>query len=229
MIYFFADNHYQAFPGENIYNAFEPNLKRKTKFYSDQDAINMLESGEWLQDCELLILHLIGETCDLPHAGRGAEQAIRQWYDRGGNILLLHGSSAAFWQWEWFRKISGMRWVRPGDPDGVKPSTHPVRACRVLPCKTRHELITVLMPMDLPTDEIYIDLEQVSPLTALMGVNIEEGYHLQCFEAYSKAGGKILSFLPGHCADAIKSPGFMHNIHILTDYLLRHKAAGGEK
>ena len=222
MIYFFADNHYQACTGENIYKSLEPMIKSRISFCADQKALDVLESGKWLQDCELLILHLIGETCGLSHAGPGSEKAVREWYDRGGNILLLHGSSAAFWHWDWYRKIAGMRWVRPGDPDGVTPSTHPVHPYTVSVCKTRHELTTVLQPMDLPSDEIYINLEQTAPLTALMATQIEEGYHLQCFESYSPAGGKILSFLPGHGLESVRSAGFMHNIHIMIDYLLRH-------
>ena len=117
MIYFFADDHYNAHCGKNIFEHLPEQIRKKTVFAENDWTI--LESGKWLDDCELLILNLIGTTCNLPHPGQGAEQAVRSWCERGGNILLLHGSSAAFWQWDWWRKIVGFRWVRPGDPDGV--------------------------------------------------------------------------------------------------------------
>ena len=37
-------------------------------------------------------------------------------------LLLLHGSSAAFWHWDWWRRIVGYRWVRGNDPDGIPAS-----------------------------------------------------------------------------------------------------------
>ena len=122
MIYFFADDHYNTHAGKNIFQHLSGDLKERTVFF--ENDFTLLEEGSWEKTCELLVLHLIGGTCSLPHPGPGAEKAVKNYCDRGGHLLLLHGSSAAFWQWEWWRSITGIRWVRPNDPDGVERSTH---------------------------------------------------------------------------------------------------------
>ena len=93
MIYFFADDHYNVSPGKEIYNHLPETLKKRIRFF--ENDWSLLESGDWLADCELLILNMIGSTCNQPHPGCGAERAVRAWCERGGNALLLHGSSAA--------------------------------------------------------------------------------------------------------------------------------------
>jgi hypothetical protein len=218
MIYFFADDHYGVNPGKVLVEHLPEEWKNRISF--QENDWTLLESGTWLGDCELLILNLIGTTCNLPHPGEGAERSVREWYEKGGNILLLHGASAAFWQWDWWRKIPGYRWVRPGDPDGVKPSTHPVKPYRVVPCKTRHPLISVLKEMDFPEDEIYTDLENTNPVFHLMETAIPEGTFVQCCETVSPSGGKIVSFLPGHSPAVTDDPVFVQNITALIQYLL---------
>ena len=37
----------------------------------------------------------------------GTYKQLIEWYEKGGNILLLHGASAAFWQWEWWPSPAG--------------------------------------------------------------------------------------------------------------------------
>ena len=159
MIYFFADDHYNVHPGKVIFEHLPDDRKSGIRFFENDWTV--LESASWLNDCELLILNLIGTTCNLPHPGPGAEKAVRQWCEKGGNILMLHGSSAAFWQWEWWRSIVGFRWVRPNDPDGVEHSTHPNKPYRLTVSKTRHVLTKSLEEIELPADEIYINMEQV--------------------------------------------------------------------
>ncbi len=221
MIYFFADDHYNAHCGRNIFEHL-PAQRKENITFAENDW-SLLESGEWLKDCELLILNLIGTTCDLPHPGPGAEKAVRAWCERGGNILLLHGASAAFWQWEWWRKLVGFRWVRPGDPDGVAPSTHPVKPYALRKCKVRHPLAEKLVPFSLGNDEIYTELEQVSPAVILLETVIEEGVFPQCFESVTSCGGKMVSFLPGHKAEATEDPALLSNIEQIITYLLEGK------
>lgn len=221
MIYFFADDHYRTSPGKVIFEHLPAAVREKIRFYENDWSV--LESGSWLDDCELLVLNMIGSTCSLPHPGAGAEKAVRTWVEKGGNILMLHGSSAAFWEWAWWRKIVGYRWVRPGDPDQVMPSTHPVKPYTVRICKTRHELTTLLTPMDLPEDEIYTDLEQVSPCMILMDTMIEEGVFPQCVETVTAQGGRLVSFLPGHTPAVTAMPVLVNNVAVLIEYLLRTK------
>ena len=219
MIYFFADDHYGAHPGKTILEHLPQEWQQKI-FFAENDW-SVLESGTWTADCELLILNMIGTTCGLPHPGSGAEKAVREWCRSGGNLLLLHGSSAAFWQWEWWRDLPGYRWVRPGDPDGAEPSTHPVEPYRVVRSKTRHPLIGELQEMDLPKDEIYTKLENRKPCLHLMETAIGGETFVQCCETITEWGGKIINFLPGHAPEAASNPQLIRNIVIFLNYLLK--------
>ena len=118
MNYFFADDHYGVNPGRHIFELLPEDFRRETVF--TENEWSLLESGEWEKDCELLVLHMIAGTCGQPMPGPGAEKAVRAYCERGGDLLLLHGSSAAFWGWDWWRGMVGLRWVRPEDPDGIR-------------------------------------------------------------------------------------------------------------
>ena len=218
MIYFFADDHYKVHPGKNIFEHLPAKTKERITFVENE--WDLLESGKWLNDCELLVLNMIGATCNLPHPGAEAEKAVRSWCEKGGNILMLHGSSAAFWQWEWWRRIVGLRWVRPNDPDQVEHSTHPVKPYSLRITKNRHPLTPRLIPFELDADEIYINLEQVSPVMVLMDTFIEEGVFPQCFETVSPWGGKLVSFIPGHSPASTAHDALIRNIDAIIAYLL---------
>ena len=172
MIYFFADDHYDAHPGRVIFEHLPEELKSKTAFYENE--WDVLEHGDWDRDCELMILNMIGATCGQPHPGAEAEKRVRRYLERGGSALLLHGSSAAFWMWDWWRPLVGERWVRPNDPDGTPASTHPKKPCFVKRSVTRHALARKLREMDLPEDEIYTNLENTCPCMRLMETHITE-------------------------------------------------------
>ena len=213
MIYFFSDSHFDKHCGANLFNRFPAELKARTVFTENQWDI--LESGSWEKDCELLILNMIGTTCGQPHAGEAAEAAVKRYVERGGNILMLHGSSAAFWHWEWWRKICAFRWVRR--------SVHPVRDFTVTPAKCRHALITKLQPFTLENDEIYIRCEQTLPMTVLMETNTDEGIYPQCVECINPYGGKQIIFLPGHKVESFDNKEFIADNLILIDYLLENR------
>ena len=218
MIYFFADNHYGVHPGKVIFEHLPDELRSRIRFY--EDDWTELENGNWASGCELLILNMIGATCKIPHPGEGAEKRVRDYLSRGGNVLLLHGSSAAFWQWPWWRELPGERWVRPNDPDSDRTSTHPRKPCLVTVSSTRHPLAKKLQPMDLPEDEIYTNLENTCPCMRLMETHIEEGTFVQCCEAVPPAGSRIVSFIPGHRPEVTSMPVLIENITVLIDDLL---------
>ena len=227
MIWFFADNHYGSHAGRNLYEKLPEKLKRKTLF--QEDDWSLLESGCWEKDCDLLVLHLIGTTCGLPHPGPGAEKAVRRYVDRGGDILLLHGSSAAFWEWDWWRKIVGLRWVRPNDPDGVPASTHPAFACKVRTTETTdHKLLRRLHSFELPEDEVYIHLQEVSPVKILMEIERDGEVFPQACETVTPFGGKIFSFIPGHKPASVATPGLNENIAAIVEYLTEGKTGKGK-
>jgi len=216
MIFFFADNHYNSFPGREIYKQ----LKSDYDFNFYEDDWSAMEEKDFADKCSLLVLNMIGDTCDIPHPSALVEKQIRKYAENGGNFLLLHGSSAAFWEWDWWRKIVGFRWVRPNDPDGVVPSTHPKKAYTIEVSKCQHELCKKLKTIELPDDEIYTELEQTCPATILMQTTIEEGTFPQAYECTTKWGGRILGYLPGHKVEVTSSPEFIHNIKVLLDSLI---------
>jgi len=219
MIYFFADDHYGAHPGKVLYEHFPETLKHTIVFAENDWSI--MEKGAWTNDCELLILNMIGETCSLPHPNAEAEKHVLEYCRRGGNILLLHGSSAAFWRWDWWRTFCGLRWVRPNDPDGVAASTHPVEAYDLTVTKTRHPLARRLHDFSLPTDEIYTALEQTAPLDILMTTTVGGRSWPQLVETTSAFGGKIVSFLPGHAPEATGNTDLVQTVLTLIDYLTK--------
>ena len=221
MIYFFADNHYGVHPGREIFTHLPEKYRKDINF--SEDDWHILENSPWEENCSLLILNLIGGTCGMPHPGCGAEERVRRYLENGGSILLLHGASAAFWQWDWWRALPGERWVRPDDPDGMDPSVHPVDACRIVRSKSRHPLAAKLAEMDLPEDEIYTELENTCPVSIIMETRAAGMTSIQCCEAVTPWGGRIVSFIPGHKPEVTSSEVFIRNITVLIDYLTKGK------
>ncbi len=212
MIIFAADNHYGAHPGKNLHDA----LCKRYEMSFAEDDLRVLNN---LSDCDLLILNLIGGTCEVPLADETCERAVRSYCERRGNLLLLHGASAAFWHWPWWRTLVGLRWVRPADPDGVSPSCHPRQPYQLEVAKTRHPLTSRLHAAALPTDEIYIHLEAVTPYLPLLTTTISEGTFVQCCISATPWGGTVVNFLPGHCPEAVAHPDLVHNVALLIEFL----------
>ena len=218
MIYFFADDHYGVHPGKNIFEHLPDELKQRITFV--ENDWSLLESGKWLDDCELLILNMIGTTCDLPHPDSNAKKAVKAWCEKGGNALLLHGSSAAFWKWDWWREIVGLRWTRGNDPDGQAVSTHPIAPCTIKVAKSRHPLVRQLREITLPEDEIYTALEETCPIMTLMSTVVNGETWPQCCEVITPCNGKIVSLIPGHKPECTRNPDLIYNLEVLIRYLL---------
>lgn len=216
MLYFFADNHYGAHCGAVLAKELETEFP--LTFY--EDDWRDLATGEWRRDCQVLMLNLIGGTCDVPPPSQQAAEEVRGYLEQGGNMLLLHGASAAFWQWEWWRRLPGFRWVRPGDPDGVEASIHPTLPYTLERAKCRHPLVRRLPErVDIPEDELYIQLEQTGPAMVLMEVQALGRSWPQCAIMQSPWGGKIVEFIPGHRPEAVKAcvPIITEILHFLQD------------
>ena len=216
MIIFAADNHYDVHPGKNIYAGLKSNYK---DMVFSEDDWSVFVKNDLKNKCNLLVLNMIAGTCNIEPPNQEAESSVRAYCEKGGNILLIHGSSAVFWQWAWWRSIVGYRWVRGNDPDGVVPSTHPTRPYKVTVSKSRHPLCAKLAEMDLPEDEIYIGLEQVCPAITIMETKTDEGTFVQCYESITPWGGKIIGFIPGHKPEITGSEVYLNNIKVLIDYL----------
>ena len=166
------------------------------------------------------MLNLISDSCGIPTPGPAAEKQMRAYVQAGGALFLLHGASAAFWQWDWWRAIAGYRWVRENDPDGCTPSRHPIRPFTVAVAKCRHRLCRKLQEVRIPMDEIYIGLEQTRPAMTLMETTTDEGIFPMCYETTTQWGGRIVGYLPGHAPDVVQIPENVANCRTLIDYLL---------
>jgi len=214
---FFADDHYGAYSGRHVFELLPEDFSRETVF--TENSWSLLESGDWVKDCDLLALHMIAGTCGQPMPGAGAEKAVRAYCERGGDLLLLHGAGAAFWGWDWWRGMVGLRWVRPDDPDGAKPSTHPIVPCTVEVSKVRHPLASRLRRIELPADEVYTELEQVSPITVLMETAVNGRTWPQAYLATTPWGGRIAAFIPGHKPECTQNPDLITDITELIQWL----------
>lgn len=215
MILFLADNHYEARPGARIYDM----LKDEVSFHFFEDDCRELARSDLRDSYEFITLNLISGTGEMPEPGPEEEAGLKTYLEAGGDLLLLHGSSAAFWHWDWWREIVGLRWVRPNDPDGSAQSIHPVKGHRLDVAKSRHPLCERLRSYDVEKDEIYIELEQTSPVHTLMTTTIDEGTFTQAYESLTPWGGRILAYIPGHYPEALSHPTFLHNVRLFIDEL----------
>ena len=217
MIYFLADDHFGVRPGATLREA----LAADYTFHFEENSFPCLESSTFADNCSLLILNFIAGTGTTPLVAGVAETNVRRYLERGKPLILLHGGSAAFWHWPWWRTIVGFRWVRANDPFHVPPSVHPVAPYRVEVRTCDHPLIAKLRPMELPEDEIYIQLEQTCPATILLTTTLANGIFPQCYENATPWGGRVIGFLPGHRPAVVRHPDSLANVRALLDYAVQ--------
>lgn len=216
MILFAADRHYDKHPGRVLYEEIADAYAMD--FY--EDDWSCFEQADLRGKYGLIILNMISGCCDVPPPTANGESQVRAYLEAGGNFLLLHGASAAFWNCDWWRPVVGYRWVRGNDPDGFPSSTHPRRPYALRVSKCRHPLCKKLQEIDLPEDELYIRLEQTCPVMTLMETTTEEGTFPQCYEANTPWGGTMVGYLPGHEAHVVRLAPMVANGRVLIDYLL---------
>lgn len=217
MMLFVADDHYNSFPGRNTYEMIAADYPAMKFVENDWSCF---ASADLAAECDLLILNMIADTCGLAIPDEKAAEAVKRYCETGKPLLLLHGGSSAFWPYDWFRESSGLRWVRGNDPDGFEASFHPHEPYCVTVSKCRHPLAKKLVPMDLPQDEIYTGLEQTRPFTILMETKISSGTFPQCTESFTRWGGRVINFLPGHLPVVTRHPAFVANVKTLINDLL---------
>ncbi|MGC3990861.1 MAG: ThuA domain-containing protein [Chthoniobacteraceae bacterium] len=215
MIYFLADDHYGMRPGAKLFEV----LNDRYSFVFRENNLHCLTEPEF-RKCQLLVLNLIAGTGGAVLPGAAIEHPLRAYIETARPLLLLHGASAAFWHWDWWRSIVGYRWVRNEDPDSFPASTHPTRPYQVKIAKCRHPLCKKLSPLDLPEDEIYIHLEQTTAAMTLLETTTDEGTFPQAWETMTPWGGRIIGFLPGHRREVVTHPDVVANVSTLIDYLL---------
>lgn len=216
MILFLCDNHYGQHGGRAIAETLQ---REQTELHLIEDDFSKPLGTEVWQKTSLLALHMIADTCGNALPCDALCEEVLAYLQTGRPVLLLHGSSAAFWHKNWWRSNIGLRWVRGGDPDGVAASWHPVRPFSLHRSKTRHPLAEKLLPADLPEDEIYIALEQMNPIWTLLEVKTDEGTYPQAYLSQTQWGGQVACYLPGHKPEVVLMPENMHNVRTLIAHL----------
>ncbi len=250
MIYFFADNHYNTRAGFYLYDKINPTPRKSPadraginsapgreqirKFFKGgstndfpikffEDDISVLAGKEFLRNCSLLIVNLICGTGSLGMPGEEIEVPLKEYCMRGRPLFLVHAGSAAFWHWEWWRKLTGLRWVRENNPEGKEPSVHPVKDFLVVPAKSSHTIVKELKSFELKNDEIYTKLEKTQPVDVLMETTIDEGTFPMAFVSKNEWGGKVLGFLPGHKPESFENKELIHDVKTIIKYALEEK------
>ena len=215
MILFVADNHYDSRPGFHAHQE----LAKNESFEFHEDDFSALEQDDLKGKYDFIMLNMIADTCGNAMPSQQAEKSIKAYLEAGGSMLLCHGSSAAFWHWDWWRPLVGYRWVRGNDPDASTPSTHPVRPFEIATTQSDHPLTSKLSNLSFPSDEIYINLEKVCDVTTLMETVTDEGRFPQVYCTKTPWGGTLLTTLPGHASEVTTMPEHVKNIQVMIDYL----------
>ena len=216
MILFAADNHYDTHAGEALYECIEDGYD--IRFHEDEWTC--FDDGDLAGRYDLMMLNMISGSCDLPMPGPAAEQNVLGYLQAGRPLFLLHGASAAFWQWDWWRPIVGFRWVRGDDADGFEASHHPRQPYTIRVTKCRHPLCRRLKNADIPEDELYVEMEQTCPTMTLMETTTGAGTSPMCYETISPWGGRIVGYIPGHAPAVVRQDENVENCRTIVDYLL---------
>lgn len=213
-ILFLGDNHYQSYGARAIAGALD--CEYRITYLEDNYGEALLDID--LSHFDFLITAAIGDTPEAPHAPSEAEGGVQSWLSTGIPILLLHGGSATFWRWSWWRALTGLRWVRREDPDGLPASIHPVCEYKLQKAKGRHPLMDQLREIDVPTDEIYTKLAGTRPFTRLMETTLNGETHTQAYSSINDWGAPVLGYLPGHKSDIAASADNIANIRAMIQY-----------
>ncbi len=216
MIYFFADNHFEARPGYHLYEKLKGDFN--IKFF--EDDISPLSIPGFLKNCDLFMINLICGTGKIQETGPEDGAEIKKYCMAGKPLFLIHAGSAAFSNWDWWRKLTGLRWVREKDLEGLPPSVHPVKDFTVTRVASSHPLAVKLKGFGLKNDEIYTKLAQTAPADVLLETKIEEGTFPMAFISRNDWGGNVAGFLPGHKADAFENRSLVDNIGAIIEFLL---------
>ncbi len=213
MIYFFADNHFEARPGFHLYEKLKADFD--IKFF--EDDISALSKPGCLDDCSLLMVNMICGIGKLAQPGADIEAEVKKYCAKGRPLFLIHAGSAAFTQWDWWRKLTGLRWVRENDPEKQAPSVHPVQDFTV--GKTEKEVVKGLKEFTLKNEEIYTNLAQTADINVLLETEMDGKVFPMAFVSKNEWGGKVMGFLPGHKAESFNNVDMINDIRIMMKNL----------
>lgn len=212
---FLADNHFEARPGYHLYQK----LKERFDIDFHEDDWTVLDQLETVLNLDLLILNLIHGTGKAAPPTEQQASTVQRFLETGKPLLLLHGASAAFWPYPWWRRNVGLRWIRNNDPDDKPVSTHPVLEYRLCHSASEHLLKQRLREAELPEDEIYIKLYPEQAVEVLLETTIDEVTYPQAFLSRTTWGGRVATYLPGHRSEVVQDESTLHNVSELIRYL----------
>jgi hypothetical protein len=215
LIYFLADDHFDSRPGYHLYEKIKGDFD--IKFF--EDDISLLAKSGFLKDCDLLIINLICGLGKLSQPGPDVEVEVKNYCMSGKPLFLIHAGSAAFANWAWWRKLTGLRWVRENDPEGMAASVHPVKDFSVKKTSSKHTLMKELKGFDLKEDEIYTKLAKTADIDVLLETEIEEGVFPMAYASKNQWGGKVIGFLPGHKPEAFENKDLVLDVVEIIKYL----------
>ena len=205
VVIFFADRHYGAAPGR-----IQAKLLRLLceVHYIEEDYAALIAALAAHPEATLAVNAIAG-TPGNPAPDAALEAPLKAHLAAGRPLWILHGGSAAFWPWAWWRQLMPLRWVRANDPDQVPASTHPVVPLHLTATPGAHESFLNLPAItDLPTDELYIKLAVQHPFETWLNITYEGVDYPQACSASSPWGGPIHCFLPGHSAEVLGHPAY---------------------
>lgn len=216
-VIYFADRHYDAFPGRAQAALLKPLCDL---VYIEEDYAALIDALRNWPDATLAFNSILGTPGNLT-APAGLEEPLRNHINRGAALWILHGGSAAFWPWSWWRQLMPLRWVRNADPDNPTPSIHPVVPFIITPTAYALEQLPALREVSLPTDEIYIRLAAQHPFDTLLSTCYDGVIYPQAYSARTPSGGALHGFLPGHKAECLTNADYISTFTTLAGYWLR--------
>lgn len=216
----FADRHYDTYAGRLMGN----HLRAVTDItYVEEDYPRLLEALA-AAPRSILALHAIAGTPGNEDIPDGVEESVKAHLERGNDVWLLHGGGAAFWPWPWWREWMRVRWIRRNDPDIADPSWHPVTPYSLIPTASGLSACPGLRALDLPADELYLNLHQHGDVDIWMTADYDGRSWPQVYVHDTPAGGRAFGFIPGHDPAVIQSAPFAASFkQIAANWLSVHR------
>ena len=215
-VIYFSDRHYDAFPGRAQAELLKPLCEL---LYIEEDYSALLDALKRWPEATLAFNSIVGTPGNML-APAEVEVPLHTHLARGAALWILHGGSAAFWPWAWWRQAMPLRWVRNADPDNLTPSTHPVVPFLITPTPYALEHLPGLTEVSLPADEIYIRLAAHQPFTTLLTTCHDGVVYPQAYESRTPWGGALHGFLPGHNSACLSNPDYIKTFTTLAKHWL---------
>lgn len=220
-VIFFGDRHYDAWPCREQAAELRPLCDL---VYIEEDYPALLRALAE-NPRAILAVNSIADTPGNPIPSPEVESHVKRHLEAGNDLWVLHGGSAAFWPWAWWRELMPLRWVRGNDPDRVAPSTHPIVPINLRPTDSALSAEFGLEPADLPPDELYIQLASQRPHETLLFATHEGVRFPQAYSGTTFWGGDLHGFLPGHSPAVLRHPAYRATLSRLAKRWLARAAA----